>query len=92
MAEKEVVKLVTQHPNLNHSENRKVVSHVQREEGDWILHTIMLEDIDVPFKFKRKKRYKSLQGARVNLTYYPQTEEVAGMSFEVFKVVRIRTS
>ncbi|XOV80953.1 MAG: hypothetical protein ACFHVJ_08385 [Aestuariibacter sp.] len=91
MAEKDVVKLVEQHPQLNHSENKKVVSHVQREEDDWILHTIMLEDVSVPFKFKRKKRYRSLQGARVNLTYYPHTEDVAGIPFETFKVVRIRT-
>lgn len=90
MAEKEVIKLVTQHPQLCHSEDKKVVSHVQREAGEWIQQTVMLQDVDVPFKFKRKKRYQSLVGARVNLTYYPETESVAGIDFEVFKVVRLR--
>ena len=41
---------------------------------------------------KRTKKYKSLQGARVNLTYYPTTDSVAGIDFEVMKVVRIRRS
>ncbi|GAB3031630.1 hypothetical protein [Bowmanella dokdonensis] len=83
-------KWLEKHPNLVHSENIKVVSHVQREEGDWLVNSLMLEDVDVPFKFKRKRRYKSLQGARVNVTYYPDTEVVAGMEFEYMKIVRIR--
>ncbi len=69
-----------------------MASHMQREDGDWILHTLMLEGVDVPFKFKRKKHYRSLKGARVNLTYYPGIELVAGIEFEVMKVVRIRAS
>jgi hypothetical protein len=52
----------------------------------------MLEGYDVPFKFKRKKQYKSLKGSRVNLTYYPNTELVVGMEFEVMKVVRIKVA
>ena len=84
--------LLEQHEGLTHSEDRKVLSHVQREDDDWILHTLMLEDVDVPFKFRRKKRYKNLKGARVNLTYYPDVENVAGVEFEVMKVVRLRTS
>jgi hypothetical protein len=52
----------------------------------------MLDGYDVPFKYRRKKKYRSLQGARVNLTYYPQIERVAGMDIEVMKVVRIRQS
>ena len=68
----------------------KVVSHVQREQGEWILHTLMVEGIDVPFKFKRKGQYKSLKGARVNMTYYSKQEAVAGMDFEMMKVVRIK--
>lgn len=70
----------------------KVVSHVQREEDDWIRHTVMLEGIDVPFIYRRKKQYQSLKGARVNITYYRQVEEVAGIEFETMKVVRIKRS
>lgn len=90
--EKDTKKLLEQHDKLTHSEDRKVRSHVQREDDDWVLHTLMLEGVDVPFKFRRKKRYKNLKGARVNLTYYPDVENVAGMEFEVMKVVRLRTS
>jgi hypothetical protein len=50
----------------------------------------MLEDYDVPFKYLRKKLYKNLKGARVNITYYPHTEDIAGMEFEIMKVVRIK--
>ena len=85
-------KLLARHEALVHSDNRKVVSHVQRESGDWFINTIMIEDQIVPFRYKRKKRYKDLTGARVNLTYYAETEKVAGMAVEVMKVVRIRIS
>lgn len=84
--------LLEQHPDLTHSEQMKVVSHVQREEDEWLVNTLMLEGHDVPFRFKRKKRYRSLQGALVNITYYPETEIVAGMEFEYMKIVRIRQS
>ena len=50
----------------------------------------MIEGCDVAFKFQRKKKYKSLDGAQVNLTYYPQTDTVAGFEIEVMKVVRIK--
>ena len=83
-------KLVAKNPNLTHSDSMKVVSHVQREQGDWILHSVMVEDCDVPFKFKRKGKYQSLKGAKVNMTYYPEQEMVAGLSFEVMRVVRIK--
>jgi hypothetical protein len=83
-------KLVETHKNLIHSELMKVMSHVQREQDDWILHTLMVEGCDVPFKFKRKGKYKSLKGARVNMTYYLQQETVAGTNFEMMKVVRIK--
>ena len=83
-------KLVEKNRNLVHSELMKVTSHVQREQGDWILHSLMVEGCDVPFKFKRKGNYQSLKGARVNITYYPEQETVAGMNFEVMKVVRIK--
>ncbi|TDF38298.1 hypothetical protein EYS14_11455 [Alteromonadaceae bacterium M269] len=87
-----VDKLLSKHPGLTHSENQKVASHVQREDGEWIQHTLMVEGQDVPFKFKRKQQYKSLKGARVNLTYYPDTEVVAGMEFELMKVVRVKVA
>ena len=83
-------KLVKQHDKLVHSEEMKVTSHVQRESGDWIVNTLMIDKIDVPFKYKRKKLYQSLQGQRVNLTYYPETQTVAGFSVEVMSVVRIK--
>jgi hypothetical protein len=69
----------------------KVTSHVQRNvDDDWILNTIMVEGYDVPFKYKRRKKYKNLKGARVNLTYYPDSETVAGLDFEIMRVVRIK--
>ena len=83
-------KLLARHRALVHSEKRKVVSHVQRESGEWFINTVMIDDLQVPFRYKRKKRYKSLIGAQVNLTYYPTTETVAGVELEVMKVVRIR--
>ncbi|MBQ4828789.1 hypothetical protein J8L84_05845 [Alteromonas sp. MMG017] len=88
----ETDKLISKHGQLNQSDNMKVVSHVQREENDWIRHTVMLEGIDVPFIYRRKKQYQSLKGARVNITYYRQVEEVAGIEFETMKVVRIKRS
>ncbi|CAD5290768.1 conserved hypothetical protein [Alteromonas sp. 38] len=88
----ETDKLISKHGQLNQSDNMKVVSHVQREEEDWIRHTVMLEGIDVPFIYRRKKQYQSLKGARVNITYYRQVEEVAGIEFETMKVVRIKRS
>ncbi len=50
----------------------------------------MIEGCEVPFKFKRKGKYRSLKGARVNITYYPEQEIIAGMKFDVMKVVRIK--
>lgn len=83
-------KLLKNNPELNQLDDAAVISHVQRTQGEWVLNTLMLEGYDVPFKYSRKKVYRTLSGARVNLTYYPQTEKVAGMDFEIMKVVRIR--
>ena len=83
-------KLVKKHKELIHSELMRVISHTQREQGEWVLHSIMVEGCDVPFKFKRKGNYQSLKGARVNMTYYPEQQVVAGLTFEVMKVVRIK--
>ncbi|GMR18658.1 MAG: hypothetical protein BMS9Abin33_1090 [Gammaproteobacteria bacterium] len=83
-------KLLKKHEQLVHSDMVKVTSHVQREKGDWFLNALMIEGCEIPFKYKRTKKYKNLQGQRVNLTYYPGTESVAGLEFEVMNVVRIR--
>jgi hypothetical protein len=83
-------KLLKKHPRLVHSEMLKVASHVQRDENEWIINTLTVKGYDVPFSYKRKKRYKNLTGQRVNLTYYPSTRVVAGIDFEVMKVVRIK--
>lgn len=86
----DVKKLLKKHGQLNQLDAVKVLSHVQREKDDWLINTVMLEGYDVPFKYKRKTAYKSLKGAQVNLTFYPETESIAGMDFEVMHVVRIR--
>jgi hypothetical protein len=83
-------KLVNKHQQLVHSDHLTVTSHVQRNEGDWIVNTLMIEGCEAPFRYKRKKVYKNIKGQRVNLTYYPITETVAGMEFEIMNVVRIR--
>jgi len=85
-------KLIKKHPQLTHSENQAVTSHVQREKDEWFFNTVMIKGYDVPFKFKRKKAYKSLNGARVNLTYYPASETIAGFTIETMQVVRIKIS
>jgi len=83
-------KLLKQHDKLVHTEQIKVISHIQREHDDWLLNTLMLEGVDVAFKYKRKKQYKSLQGQQVNITYYPDVESVAGFEIEIMKVVRVK--
>ncbi len=91
-----VNKLLQKHQSLNHSDNQKVLSHVQRDikiDGvDWVLNTLMIEGCDAPFRFKRKQGYKNVQGRRVNLTYYRTTENVAGIEMEVMNVVRIKVA
>lgn len=83
-------KLLKKHPQLTHSEMMKVVSHVQRRVDDMFLNTLMLEGHEVPFKYKRTKKFQSLVGQRVNLTYYADTEVVAGLEFEIMRVVRVK--
>jgi len=48
-------KSIKKHKQLVHSDMLKVTSHVQRNEADWILNTIMVEGYDVPFRYKRKQ-------------------------------------
>jgi hypothetical protein len=83
-------KLIEKHASLTHTDLMKVMSHVQRQQDGWVLHTLMVEGCNVPFKFKRKSKYQTLKGARVNMTYYPAEETVAGIDLEVMKVVRIK--
>ncbi len=83
-------RLLNAHPALTHSEQARVTSHVQRETDDWYLNTLIIEGCDAPFKYRRKKKYKNLKGQRVNLTYYPVSEAVAGIEMEVMNIVRIK--
>ncbi|MGJ8691921.1 MAG: hypothetical protein ACSHW0_05530 [Thalassotalea sp.] len=85
-------KLLKEHPKLTHTENLKVLSHVQREQNEWCLNTIMVEGVSTAFKYKRKKRYKNLKGNHVNITYYPANETIAGFDIEIMKIVRIKLS
>ena len=88
----DIDKLLKKNAKLNHLDGVKVTSHVQREKGEWYLNTLMIEGYLVAFKYNRKKLYRSLQGASVNLTYYAANEQVAGIDVEYMKVVRIRRS
>ena len=92
MTQKNINKLIEEHNQLTHSENIKVTSHVQREQDEWFINTVMIERVSAPFKYKRKKKYQSLAGNRVNITYYPASENIAGMEIEVMNVVRIKVS
>jgi len=83
--------LLKTHRQLIHSEMKSVMSHTQREKDDWFINSIMIADCDVPFKYKRKTKYKKInKGQRINLTYYQDTELVAGLEFEVMRVIRIK--
>ncbi len=88
--DKKLKKLLSENENLIHTEAIKVVSHVQREQDGWIINTLMLEDVSTPFKFKRKKKYKALADQQVNITYYSDTEMVAGFEIDVMNIVRIK--
>lgn len=85
-------KLLKRHRQLVHSDMLKVVSHVQRTADDWIVNTLMVEGCTAPFRFRRKQSCRSIKGQRVNLTYYPDSETVGGVEFEIMKVVRIRVA
>ena len=87
-----VDKLLQKNSKLVHSEMMKVSTHVQRNNKEWIINTLTVAGYDVPFRFKRKREYRNLKGTRVNLTYYPGVEKVAGFEVEVMNVVRIRQS
>ncbi|WP_298772919.1 hypothetical protein [uncultured Shewanella sp.] len=90
MTKTKLDKMLQKHDRLIHSEDMKIFSHTQREKDNWILHTLMAEGCDTPFKFRRTQKYKSLAGARVNMTYYSDVEQVAGFEIDIFKIVRIK--
>ena len=92
MKNTEPEKLIKKHEQLTHTDMMKVTSHVQREDRTWIINTLMIEGCDVPFRYKRQVKYKNLKGQRVNLTYYPTKELVAGIEMETMNVVRIKVS
>lgn len=87
-----IKQFLAENEQLIHSRMQKVETHVQRQVGTWIYNTVLLEGHEVPFKYKRQKKYKSLKGARVDLIYYPSVELIANMKFEVMKVVKINIS
>ncbi|MFK8029365.1 MAG: hypothetical protein AB8G18_03935 [Gammaproteobacteria bacterium] len=89
---KSVKKLLEKHKELVRSEMKKVVSHVQRVDGEWYINTILIEGSDVPFRYKRRKKYQNLKGARVDMTYYAAVESVSGIEIEVMNVVQIHRS
>ena len=84
--------LLKKHKDLVLSEEMTVESHTQREQGEWVLQTLMIKGYDVPFKYKRTKKFRSLVGQRVNLIYYPEKEMVAGFAIQTMQVVRVRRS
>lgn len=88
----EADKLLKKHDKLVHTDNIKVTSHVQREADEWFINTLMLENINTPFKYKRKKLYRALTGQRVNITYYRDVEIIAGLEIEVMNIVRIKVA
>jgi hypothetical protein len=84
--------LLKKHDKLVHSEGVAVVSHIQREQDEWFINTVMIKGCDAPFKYKRKKAYKSLTNQQVNITYYPSTESIAGFEIETMNVIRIKVA
>jgi hypothetical protein len=92
MKKKTVKDLLKTHEKLVHSENVTVVSHVQREQDEWFVNTVMMKGCNAPFKYKRKKVYKSLAKQQVNMTYYASTETIAGFDIEIMNIVRIKVA
>ena len=52
----------------------------------------MIKDCSAPFKYKRKKAYKSLTRQQVNITYYASVETIAGFEMEIMNIVRIKVA
>lgn len=92
MKVKPLKQLLAENPALVVSEMQKVSSHQQRQVGDWVQNTVMIENSLVPFKYRRMRKQQSLKGAQVDVVYYPEKETIAGIEMEVMKVVRISRS
>ena len=84
--------MMQKHHQLVHCELMKVTSHIQRFNGECMLNTLMVDGYDFPFKYYRKYKYRNLKGKRVDLTYYPTIEVIAGFEVDIMKVVHISRS
>jgi hypothetical protein len=84
--------LLIENQNLIYTCMQKVESHVQRQQDNWILNTVLINGYDVPFKYKRQRMYRSLKGLRVDLIYYASSEKIAGIDFEMMNVIKINRS
>lgn len=82
--------MLQKHSQLVHCELMQVTSHVQRFDGECILNILMLDGYDCAFKYCRKYKYRNLKGKRVNLSYYPTIEVIAGFDVDIMKVVQIK--
>jgi hypothetical protein len=93
MARKTALQLLLEtHPNLVHSELCRVTSHVQREEDGWYVNTLLIAKTDVPFIFKRRKKYNKLVDRVVVIKYITEGYDIWGVDLETMKVVRIKVS
>lgn len=84
--------MLQKHNQLIHCELMRVTSHVQRFNGECMLNTLMVEGYDCPFKYHRKYKFRNLKGKRVELTYYPTIEVVAGFELGIMKVVQLKVT
>lgn len=78
------------HNQQIHCELMQVTSHVQRFNGEYMLNTLTMDGYDCPFKYSRKDKYRNLKGKRVDLSFYPSIEVIAGFEVEIMKVVHIK--
>ncbi|WP_028865958.1 hypothetical protein [Psychromonas aquimarina] len=78
------------HRQLLHCKLMQVTSHVQRFNGECMLNTLMMDGYDCPFKYCREYKYRNLKGKRVDLSYYPAVEVIAGFEVDIMKVVQIK--
>ena len=78
MKKTDTEKLLDKHQKLVQSDNRRVLSHVQRESQErrrrlGATHINLIEGVNVPRHYKRKQQYQSLKGARgISLIILPK--------------------
>lgn len=82
--------MLQKHNQLVHCESMQVTSYVQRFNGECMLNTLMMDGYDCPFKYCREYKYRNLKGKRVELSYYPMIEVIAGSEVDLMKVVQIK--